>query len=109
MQTICIIVPYDNVHKEIVLWANEERSIDFRRDPVRACRCTSAFMALELERYLTRTLRAVEIYFQAVPPERGLYIELKIESATANDGGFSIRPAGQGVVIQGNGRAGLVY
>ncbi|GIK41566.1 MAG: hypothetical protein BroJett011_53990 [Chloroflexota bacterium] len=109
MQTIFITVPYEKAEKEVELWANEERSINFRRDQTRACRCTSAFMALELKRYLARTLRAVEIYFLAAPPGSGLTIELKIEPGPAENGGFAIRPSGQGVVIQGKDRAGLVY
>lgn len=109
MQKIFVIVPYEKAENKVELWANEERSINFRRDHVRACRCTSAFMALELKRYLARTLRAAEIYFLAAPAGSGLTIELKIESDAVKNGGFVISPSDGGVVIQGSDRAGLVY
>lgn len=107
-QEIFIVIPYKNSEREASLWAGEERRIDFRRDHERARRCTSAFMALELKQYLSRTLKAAEISITAEIPATGLWIELKTETCTLETGRFSIEPFDSGFIIHGYGRFGLV-
>ena len=53
-----IVVPHPGAARETPVWAAEEGAIDFRRDPARGGRCTTAFAAMELKErmYLYRHL-----------------------------------------------------
>ena len=56
---IKIIVPFEDAERQTGIWAAEEETIDFRREPERAARCTTAFAATELKQYLSKTLSDV--------------------------------------------------
>lgn len=49
---ITIVVPFAGAASETAVWSEEEREIDFSREHERAARCTTAFAAMELQRFL---------------------------------------------------------
>ena len=106
---ITIVVPYQNASLLVKTWANEESQIDFRNDSVCAARCTVAFTATELSYYLKKTLTQTDISFSEIRPVNGFFIELAIKKTGSKDCSFSIEPESGGILITGNGRAGLLY
>lgn len=54
MLHIFLNLPYPDATPYVSLWANEEEKINFRTETDRADRCTLAFAATELAKYLTR-------------------------------------------------------
>ncbi|MCL5996725.1 MAG: DUF4838 domain-containing protein [Chloroflexi bacterium] len=110
---IKIIVPFEGAERYTPIWAYEEAEIDFRHDPARAARCTSAFAAVELKSYLERTLRDARVSFASRRGSDGNSAEQFVELRIAEDGskhdGFALAPDGDGVVITGYSRAGLLY
>lgn len=106
---LSIVVPFSNAEKETTIWAFEERSIDFRRDSYQAARCTTAFAAVELRHYLSRTLSEAIITFSAQPPEANFFIELRMLNYTSKQESFSLEPFTHSLLITGQGRTGLLY
>lgn len=106
---ITIILPFPGAEQETGVWAEEEREIDFPREHARAARCTIAFAAIELQRYLARTLPAPAIGFSSIRPPTGFFIELQVEDPASKAEAFVLEPVGAGLVIRGTGRAGVLY
>lgn len=106
---ISIVVPFEGSQRETPLWAHEEERIDFRREPDRAARCTVSFAAMELRDFLLRTLRDARIVFVRERPDSGRFIELSVPRPERVDCGFRLEPEGQGVLIVGEGRPGVLY
>ncbi|WP_135555123.1 DUF4838 domain-containing protein [Paenibacillus cymbidii] len=115
MNAIELVVPFEDAERLTPIWAEEEARIDFQREAERADRCTLAFAATELNRYLRRTLpEGTEIRYarQALAdgdPQRTT-IALRIAAGPGlGDDAFTLERSGQGVVITGHGRAGVLY
>ncbi|HEY3342932.1 MAG TPA: hypothetical protein VGK81_12975 [Anaerolineae bacterium] len=106
---IQIILPFEGAITHTPLWAQEEAEIDFRHDPVRAERCTSAFSATELRHYLQRTLPESKITFGQHRTGEGFSIELGIQAGPHAPDGFCLTPTDSGLIITGYSRAGLLY
>jgi hypothetical protein len=106
---IVIVVPFERADKEVRIWAQQESEIDFRRQSDRAARCTAAFAATELADFLKRTLNKAEISFAANRPEGKFFIELALLNPTSRKDSFRLAPVTGGVLITGDGRAGLLY
>ena len=106
---ITIVVPFPNAETGVWRWASEETQIDWFQETERAARCTCAFAALELRRYLLRTLCTPVITVSSVEPNTGLTISLNILKPNCGAGQFSIEPESSGVRITGNDRTGLLY
>lgn len=106
---LTIVIPYPNASEEYLIWSEDEKNIDFRNNHREARRCSIAFAAAELERYLVKTIRNVTISVTSRVPESGTYIELKITDGDNCDGSFSLEPTGGNLIISGNGRAGVIY
>ena len=68
-----------------------------------------SFAALELMRYLLRSLQTVEIAFSSEVPERKLFIKLQILDKSSRNDKFLLEPQQGGIVITGYGRTGLLY
>ena len=107
-KNIYILIPYEDSSKEWFLWGNSENDIDFRKDIPAACRCTTAFAAMELKLHLERNT-AFSFQIREKYHESGTYIKLSIKNPEATEGSFSITPTDQGVEIQGIGRCGLIF
>jgi hypothetical protein len=106
---IQILLPFDGAETHTWLWAHEEAEIDFRHDPLRAARCSSAFAATELCHYLRRTLEDVQIRFGQHRTGDGLCITLKLLLGDGAADGFSLTPVQDGLEISAHSRAGLLY
>lgn len=106
---IFIIIHFAGAEKNTEIWAREENSINFRNEPERAARCTAAFAAVELRNYLDRTLNEVNIVFSSESIKDFFEINLKINSLTSQSQAFLICPASNGVIIEAEGRTGLLY
>ena len=111
---IYIVLPYEGAVVQYKFWANEEKSIDFRKEPKRAERCTVCFAATELEQYLTRL--GFEAFVGA-PSDGGFRIDLQVgsegmcpkDAVDLTGQEFTFRKQGQTLVIRGAGRAGVLY
>lgn len=105
-----IILPFADAESRTAIWADEEEKIDFRCEHDRAARCTTAFGAMELKRYLVRTVVfAISVSFCSRRPSKGFFIELRIRDHASKDERFSLIPCRRGIVISGYGRTGLLY
>ncbi len=106
---IVVVVPFPQADKGTAIWSREERKIDFLHDADRAARCTSAFAAVELKRYLERTVRNVRVRFADNPPTSGVVIDLQIQDIASREQSFTLQPRQKGLAITGRGRTGLLY
>lgn len=106
---ISIVIPYKEAESLTAVWAREEARIDFRKETERAARCTTAFAAVELKKYLQKTLVEAEVSFLSHLPEENFFISLRIVHKASKDDRYSIEPCPGGVMITGQGRAGLLY
>ena len=113
VQLVQILVPHPGAAREVPVWAAEEGAIDFRRDPARGGRCTTAFAAMELKKHLERTVPGVRVVVAESATDAGpagtLVIELVLADAAGKSDGFSLAPCPGGVRITGEGRCGLVF
>src|SRR5579872_1052656 len=74
-QTVFIAVPYRGAAKSIEYWAIAEEQVDdWEREGPNAERCTVAFAASELRRYLQKTAPEIEFRFTETLPESGAAI-----------------------------------
>jgi hypothetical protein len=106
---ISIVLPYADAERLAGIWAQEEAEIDFRREPVRAARCTLAFAATELRHFLGRTLASVDLVLASSPTPGSTVIELEVEDAASKDERFRLEPTADGVRLTGHGRTGVLY
>ncbi|MEN6372125.1 MAG: DUF4838 domain-containing protein [Armatimonadota bacterium] len=106
---ITIVVPFENAAKEVPIWAHDEESINFQSDILHAVRCTSSFAAVELRKYIERTLSECSVEFSSSQPESGVFIKLEVKNPGSLDGVFRLVPEGEGLVIEGSGRTGVLY
>ncbi|MBP1988680.1 DUF4838 domain-containing protein [Paenibacillus eucommiae] len=106
---LTIVVPIADAEKLIPYWANEEADIDFRREALRAARCTIAYAATELKRCISRTIVNTAVHYAEKRPATGRFIELAVANPASVDDSFLLEPDGAGIVITGMGRAGLLY
>lgn len=106
---IDIVVPYSGAELLCAIWAEEEREIDFHSDHVAAARCTTAFAAMELKRYLSRSIPTSSIRIVEEQSGDRCYIALHIADSFRTDEAFVLERSGAGVVITGAGRAGVLY
>lgn len=106
---ITIVVPFEDAEKMTAIWAEEEAGIDFRKDSELAARCTASFAATELKKYLSRTLKNIEIAYSSVAPVEKLFIGLQIRDMSSRNDCFIMEPQNGGLIIEGLGRTGLLY
>lgn len=104
---ITIAIPYPDAHKSTLLWAGEEKGIDFRKEPGRAARCTLSFAAAELGRYLEKL--GHQAAYMETPSQDTFSISLRMEGGGETGGSFCIRPVQNGIEIVGTDRAGVLY
>ena len=104
---ITIVIPYPGAHKSLLLWAGEEKGIDFRKEPVRAARCTLSFAASELGRYLKKL--GHQATYAGNVQQDSFSISLWIEEEKSVSGSFCIRLVPNGVKIVGADRTGVLY
>ncbi|MBP1989936.1 DUF4838 domain-containing protein [Paenibacillus eucommiae] len=109
VMSIQIVVPYSGAELFTELWSEEEREIDFDSDHGAAGRCTTAFAAMELKRHLSRSLPAIPVRFVEQRSGNGCYIALHIADSLRLDEAFTLERIGEGVVVTGVGRAGVLY
>ena len=106
---IDILLPYAGAEQYTQLWAESEREIDFDANPLSGQKCTVAFAATELSRYLNRILLNPDIRF-ASKEERGVYsIRLKAGSEYGKTADFSLSIRPTGIDINGDNRVGVLY
>jgi hypothetical protein len=111
---INIVIPYEHAETQTLLWAYEEETIHFRKEPEKGARCTVAFAGAELKRYLDRTLLYPEIKFFSSQPNEGFHIELAVIHTDAKawggfDTSFIIETIQNGIRIIGTERTGVLY
>ncbi|MDF2670891.1 MAG: hypothetical protein K0R67_3197, partial [Paenibacillus sp.] len=109
VKVLDIVVPFTGAALYTALWAEQEREIDFHSDHAAAARCTTAFAAMELKRCLNRTLPVISIRFVEDKAESECYIALHIANSSLTDEAFTLERSGEGVVVTGSGRAGVLY
>lgn len=107
MNVVYIVLPYDGAEKLWQVWSKDEERIDFRCDRLGGDRCSAAFAAAELKKYLELTIAGMKVVIIGQRPAAGLFIELLIED-TNSWGGFDWLPVAGGLSIKGHGRNGLI-
>lgn len=108
--TLTIVLPYRGAERLTPVWANDESEIVFRRQARRACRCTMAFAAMELRRYLERTVPTLTIRFAARHPRNGYALILATANPSSRSEAFSLLPdAPHRLCIRGEGRTGTLF
>jgi len=105
----CIAVPFADAEYHTMIWAQQERQIDFRRQPLEAVRCTTAFAATELNYYLSQSCPGLPISFCARLDENAYGLELAIEDPLGASCGFTLEPTRNGLRIFGDNRTWLLY
>lgn len=105
---LTIVLPFEQAEKLWQVWAGSENDIDFRLDRDAAVRCTMAYGVLELKSHLQRVVRGLEITVLSVRPAGGAFIELDVEQPENIRGAFRFIPEGEGLIIRGIGRNGLL-
>ncbi len=107
---LTIVLPFAGAARFTPVWAEGEMEIDFRRNPRAACRCTLAFAAMELQRFLGRTVTGLTIRFAGSPPKRGPALILEVADPASRASGFEMIPEGADRLrIRGDGRAGALF
>lgn len=107
MTDVHLVLGYPNAELQWKIWSEEEETIDFRKDSFAANRCSSAFAASELKYFLGKADPDLSLQIREQRPSQGLFIELKI-SEEESGGGFLLRPDGEGLMMIGHGRNGLI-
>ena len=107
---LTVVLPYRDAEQLTVVWAEAEDDIAFHRQARQACRCTLAFAAMELRRYLARTVPGLDIRFAARPPRNGYALILAAADPGSRAEGFALIPeGGRRLRIVGEGRTGTLF
>lgn len=115
---IPIVVPYQGAARLVDYWAVSEARIDWQKEGLEAERCTTAFAAAELKRFLARTAPKLKLRFAEGLPETGpaILVGPAVREAGvkfANGQAYAIRTVkreGRDVLyLTGGGRAGTLY
>jgi hypothetical protein len=107
---LTIVLPYRDAEQLTPVWAEAENDIDLRRQARLAGRCAMAFAAMELRRYLARTVPGLEVRFASRPPRDGYALILDTVDPDSRADAFSLIPeGGQRLRIIGKGRAGTLF
>ncbi|MEI6070712.1 MAG: DUF4838 domain-containing protein [Verrucomicrobiae bacterium] len=108
-QILTIVLPYPGAERSTPIWAAAETEIAFRRQPRLACRCTLAFAAMELQRFLVRTVEGITIRFASKPPRAGFALILEATTPASRSDDFALIPEGtERLRIRGGGRTGTL-
>jgi hypothetical protein len=124
--TIFIAVPYSGAEKSTEYWANAEKQVrDWEEEGPEAERCTVAFAAAELKRFLMRTVQGTEFRFTETLPEHNPVIVVGtaprvrtffgLDEVPALPGDrqayamHSLRLGGGTLLLVGSGRQGVLY
>jgi hypothetical protein len=109
-KSLTIVVPFRDAARFTAVWAECGMEIDFRRQPKTAARCTLAFAAMELRRFLGRTVSDLTVRFAGSPPKRGPALILEAADPASRHSGFELIPEGaQRLRIRGAGRTGVLF
>ena len=115
---IPIVVPYEGAARLVDYWAVSESQIDWQKEGLEADRCTTAFAATELKRFLARTAPKLKFTFADKLPDAGPAI---VVGPAARDAGVSfangqayairsVKRDGRTVLfLTGGARAGTLY
>jgi hypothetical protein len=115
---IPIVVPYEGAARLVDYWAVSESRIDWQMEGLEADRCTTAFAATELKRFLARTAPKSKLRFADRLPETGpaIVVGPAVREAGvqfANGQAYAIRTVkreGRDILyLTGGGRAGTLY
>ncbi|RXZ81688.1 DUF4838 domain-containing protein [Paenibacillaceae bacterium] len=109
VKQIDIVVPFTGAAQLAELWAEDEQQIDFYNGHDEAARCTTAFAAIELKRCLSHTLPSAVCRIVEQQPDAGCFVSLRIEDRVQAGEAFTMEGVGEGVIITGKGRAGVLY
>lgn len=104
---INLVLPYENTEKELFIWAYEEKQIDFRKERFRATRCTVAYAAVELIKYLTKLSCQVTYTEHVAADVVNVFLEAQSEEYEEDE--FFMIPVSEGLKIVGKGRVGVLY
>lgn len=106
---INIVLQYSDAAEKTNVWAFSERTIDFHNAKEAATRCTVSFAAVELEKYLMKTLDTVEICIVSKARANSFLIFLVAKDPSTSSDSYSLIPCNNGIVIEGEGRIGVLY
>ncbi len=117
---ISIVLPYPGAARLTGYWAVGEERIDWQAAGADAERCTVAFAAAELRRFLTRTVKGASFRYAEALPADGPAIVLgpapALKAAFSLDAGapqgpeaYAVRSHGGRLLLAGGGREGTLY
>ncbi len=111
MKQLAIVIHIENAPVLTEPAAFSEEDVDFETEPEKALRCTSAFAASELKKYLCMILTGYEIVYRNTVPDTCEFIELSAEDAADESHAYRFIPyvSPAGVRISAKGRAGILY
>jgi hypothetical protein len=108
-QVLTIVLPYSGAERFTPIWAAAETEIAFRRQHRRACRCTLAFAAMELQSFLERTVPGLTVCFASKAPRAGFALILEATTPESRSDVFAWIPEGAARLrIRGGGRTGTL-
>ncbi len=102
-----IVLSYENTAEHMYLWANDERNIDFRKDPFEAKRCTISFGATEIIAYLKKL--GITTTFGNEPQSDCFNIYIDALDEDFENSEFTLTPLNDGIKILGKSRTGALY
>ncbi|MDR3676246.1 MAG: DUF4838 domain-containing protein [Acidobacteriota bacterium] len=124
-QTIFIAVPYPGAAKSTEYWANAEDHVrDWEEEGPEAERCTVAFAAVELKRFLMQTVPGTDIRFTETLPEHDAVIVVgptprvktffaldEVPALPGDRQAYAIHSLQRGgaLLLVGGGRQGVLY
>ena len=100
---ISVLLPYENASKYYEKWAAEEKKVNFEENPFEGQRCTVSYAAVELCTYLSKLGHTAIVS----DTEGDFNIIIKAELGDSEE--FEIQRIGNGIILNGMGRAGALY
>ena len=104
-----IVLGFKEAVKSLRLYAYGEDEIDFFSSPKEGTRCTVSFAAAELEKYLGKLLEDAKIKISEEIDADAINIVLHPKSLEVKGENYSLSPFENGVIIEGEGRVGVLY
>lgn len=108
MCRITVVLPFEDIVKSWPVWAENEKSVDFKHDSDAACRCTASYAVMELKSHFGKIISNLEFSVSCSRPKDGCFIKLEIIEPEDMLGAFRLIPKADGLIICGTGRNGLL-
>lgn len=106
---ITVVLQFENAKNSYRIWANSENQIDFNNEYEKAARCTVSYAAAELKTHLEQSLDGAEIQIDDKVNPDTFNVRLVAKDFTAHGERYALIPEKDGILVEGDGRVGVLY